>query len=199
MSARRRDRGREAAVGPSQRQLRVGEEVRHALVEILRDNHARDPDLQNVNVTVTEVRISPDLGNATAFVMPLGGQKSGSIIAALNRASAYFRTNEPSSPLPMLIDRARRLSEMGFMDILRDLAPDGLMPEALKLARSIAGNNAYGVWQTKIGLNAALDAPSLRHAIELENRTQILSGFTNNPVEAAKAHQEKRAPKWDPL
>ena len=79
------------------------------------------------------------------------------------------------------------------------VAPDDLMPAALKLARSIAENNAYGVWQTKIGLNAALDAPSLRHAIEIENRTQILSGFTNNPVEAAMAHMEKRAPKWDPL
>lgn len=79
------------------------------------------------------------------------------------------------------------------------VAPDDLMPAALKVARLIAENNAYGVWQTKIGLNAALDAPSLRHAIELENRTQILSGFTNNPVEAAKAHIEKRAPKWDPL
>jgi enoyl-CoA hydratase/carnithine racemase len=79
------------------------------------------------------------------------------------------------------------------------VAPDNLMPAALTLARSIAENNAYGVWQTKIGLNAALDAPSLRHAIELENRTQILSGFTNNPLEAAMAHREKRAPKWDPL
>jgi len=79
------------------------------------------------------------------------------------------------------------------------VTPDDLMPAALKLARSIAENNAYGVWQTKIGLNAALDAPSLRHAIEIENRTQILSGFTHNPVEAAKAHQEKRAPRWDPL
>ena len=79
------------------------------------------------------------------------------------------------------------------------VAPDDLMPAAVKLARSIAENNAYGVWQTKIGLNAALDAPSLRHAIELENRTQILSGFTNNPIEAARAHREKRAPKWDPL
>lgn len=79
------------------------------------------------------------------------------------------------------------------------VAPDDLMPAALTLARSIVENNAYGVWQTKIGLNAALDAPSLRHAIEIENRTQILSGFTNNPVEAAKAHQEKRAPRWDPL
>jgi enoyl-CoA hydratase/carnithine racemase len=79
------------------------------------------------------------------------------------------------------------------------VAPDDLMPAAMRLARSIADNNAYGVWQTKIGLNAALDAPSLRHAIELENRTQILSGFTSNPVEAAKAHMEKRAPKWDSL
>jgi enoyl-CoA hydratase/carnithine racemase len=79
------------------------------------------------------------------------------------------------------------------------VASDELLPAALKLARSIAENNAYGVWQTKIGLNVALDAPSLRHAIEIENRTQILSGFTNNPVEAAKAHMEKRAPTWDPL
>jgi enoyl-CoA hydratase/carnithine racemase len=79
------------------------------------------------------------------------------------------------------------------------VAPDELMAAALKMARSIVGNNAYGVWQTKIGLNTALDAPSLRHAIEIENRTQILSGFTNNPLEAATALQEKRAPVWDPL
>jgi enoyl-CoA hydratase/carnithine racemase len=77
--------------------------------------------------------------------------------------------------------------------------PDELMSAALKMARSIVENNAFGVWQTKIGLNAALDAPSLRHAIEIENRTQILTGFTNNPLEAAKAHQEKRAPVWDSL
>jgi hypothetical protein len=67
------------------------------------------------------------------------------------------------------------------------------------MASMIIENNAYGVWQTKIGLNTALDAPSLRHAKEIENRTQILSGFTNNPMEAAKAHQEKRAAVWDPL
>ena len=79
------------------------------------------------------------------------------------------------------------------------VAPDELMTAALAMARSIATNNAYGVWQTKIGLNAALDAPSLRHAKEIENRTQIISGFTNNPVEAAMAHQEKRAPVWDPM
>jgi enoyl-CoA hydratase/carnithine racemase len=79
------------------------------------------------------------------------------------------------------------------------VAPDELMTAALKMARSIVENNAYGVWQTKIGLNTALDAPSLRHAKEIENRTQILTGFTNNPLEAAKALMEKRSPVWDPL
>jgi enoyl-CoA hydratase/carnithine racemase len=79
------------------------------------------------------------------------------------------------------------------------VTPDHLITASLNLARSIAENNAFGVWQTKIGLNTALDAPSLRHAIEIENRTQMLTGFTNNPVEAAKAHQEKRAPRWDAL
>jgi enoyl-CoA hydratase/carnithine racemase len=79
------------------------------------------------------------------------------------------------------------------------VAPGELMIAALTMGRSIVENNPFGVWQTKIGLNAALDAPSLRHAKEIENRTQILSGFTNNPLEAAKARQEKRAPVWDPL
>ena len=92
MSARRRDSGRGGAVGPSQRQLRVGEELRHALVTILREGHARDPDLQNANVTVTEVRVSPDLTNATAFVMPFAAANKEATVAALNRASVYFRT-----------------------------------------------------------------------------------------------------------
>ncbi len=77
--------------------------------------------------------------------------------------------------------------------------PDKLADAALEMARTIAANNAFGVWQTKTGLNAALDAPSLRHAKEIENRTQVLTGFTKNPMEAAMAHREKRAPTWDPL
>lgn len=79
------------------------------------------------------------------------------------------------------------------------VAPDDVMAAALRMARLIAANNAFGVWQTKTGLNAALDAPSLRHAKEIENRTQILTGFTNNPAEAAKAHREKRPAVWDPM
>ena len=77
--------------------------------------------------------------------------------------------------------------------------PEKLADAALQMARTIAANNAFGVWQTKTGLNAALDAPSLRHAKEIENRTQVLTGFTKNPMEAAMAHREKRAPTWDPL
>jgi ribosome-binding factor A len=89
---RRRETGRPGGAGPSQRQLRVGEELRHALVEILREGHARDPELRNANVTVTEVRVSPDLTNATAFVMTLGGVHADETVAALNRAAPYFRT-----------------------------------------------------------------------------------------------------------
>ncbi|WP_374302292.1 30S ribosome-binding factor RbfA [Ferrovibrio sp.] len=79
--------------GRSQRQLRVGEELRHILSDILLRGHFRDPDLvDGVSVTVTEVRVSPDLRNATAFVMPLGGEDATKTIAALNRAHAYIRT-----------------------------------------------------------------------------------------------------------
>ncbi|UEM03544.1 30S ribosome-binding factor RbfA [Skermanella rosea] len=81
-----------AGRNPSQRQLRVGEELRHALAEVLRRGDFRDPDLQDLNVTVTEVRISPDLRNATAFITPLGGGHSEETVAALRRAAAFFRS-----------------------------------------------------------------------------------------------------------
>ena len=74
------------------------------------------------------------------------------------------------------------------------VAPDALMDAALDVARSIRANDAFGVWQTKIGLNAALDAPSLRHAKEIENRTQILATLTGAPERAARALMEKRSP-----
>lgn len=74
---------------------------------------------------------------------------------------------------------------------------EDLIDAAVRMARSIAVNNELGVWQTKIGLNAALDAPSLRHAKEIENRTQVLTTMTPNPREAAMAHVEKRPPVWE--
>lgn len=91
--ARKSGAGRDLPGGRSQRQLRVGEELRHVLAEVLLNGHFRDPDLvDGVSVTVTEVRISPDLKAATAFVLPLGGKDAAKTIAALNRAQAYIRT-----------------------------------------------------------------------------------------------------------
>lgn len=75
----------------SQRQLRVGEELRHALVDLLRRTHFRDPMLQNLNVTVTEVRVSPDLRNATVYLTTLGGVNAEATAAALDRAGSLLR------------------------------------------------------------------------------------------------------------
>ncbi len=76
---------------PSQRQLRVGEEVRHVLARLLERGVLRDPVLAGVSVTVTEVRLSPDLRNATVFVMPLGGIEVEAVVQALGRAAAFLR------------------------------------------------------------------------------------------------------------
>jgi ribosome-binding factor A len=85
-----------AALGPSQRQLRAGELVRHSLAEILREEDVQDPALAGVSVTVTEVRMSPDLRHATCFVEPLGAGVSkdmqvAEVVAGLNRASKFLR------------------------------------------------------------------------------------------------------------
>jgi len=82
---------RDRAKAPSQRQLRVGEELRHALAQLLMRGVLRDPDLDGVPITVTEVRASPDLKNATAYVMPLGGGEEAPILKALTRAAPFLR------------------------------------------------------------------------------------------------------------
>ena len=82
---RRRD-----AKEPTQRQLRVGEELRHALAWIIERGDFHDPELAKVQVTVTEVRVSPDLRNATAFVTPLGGGDAMPALKLLNHASPFL-------------------------------------------------------------------------------------------------------------
>ncbi len=77
---------------PSQRQLRVGEALRHALAEVLMRGDLRDPDLCGASLTVTEVRVGPDLRTATAFVVPLGGGDVAGVLAGLGRAAPYLRT-----------------------------------------------------------------------------------------------------------
>lgn len=75
----------------SQRQLRVGEAVRHALAEIFERGLLRDPSLSGVSVTVTEVKVTPDLRNAIAFVTPLGGGEADAVVSALSHAAAFLR------------------------------------------------------------------------------------------------------------
>ncbi len=77
--------------GPTQRQLRVGEMLRHALAELLRRDEIRDPDLSGVSVTVTQVKPSPDMRHATAFVEPLGGKNAKAVVDALNRHKGSIR------------------------------------------------------------------------------------------------------------
>ena len=79
------------ASGPTQRQLRVAEEIRHVLAGIFIRNEFRDPDLATAAVTVTEVRISPDLRRATAFVARLGRSDVELLLPALKRAAPYLR------------------------------------------------------------------------------------------------------------
>lgn len=84
-------RSHHPAKGPSQRQLRVGEEIRHVLAEIVARGDIRDPALKGVSITVTEARVSPDLRAATVFCTPLGGRNADQVIAALNKHKTFLR------------------------------------------------------------------------------------------------------------
>lgn len=77
--------------GPTQRQLRVGESLRHALSEILARGEIRDADLAGISVTITQIKPSPDMRHATVFCEPLGGKNAGGVIAALNRHRGFLR------------------------------------------------------------------------------------------------------------
>jgi ribosome-binding factor A len=82
---------REQKAGPSQRQLRAGELVRHALAEVLARGEVHDPVIAGHMITVPEVRMSPDLRQATIYVMPLGGREEKEVLAALDRNRRYLR------------------------------------------------------------------------------------------------------------
>jgi ribosome-binding factor A len=84
-----RDTGRES--GPSQRALRAGEVIRHAIAEILSRGEVHDPVIQGHVITVPEVRMSPDLKLATIYVMPLGGRDEKEVVEALERNKRYLR------------------------------------------------------------------------------------------------------------
>ncbi len=81
--------GKEKA--PSQRMLRMGELVRHALAEMFSRGEVHDPVLETHVITIPEVAMTPDLRHATAYVMPLGGKDARAVIDALNRNKKYMR------------------------------------------------------------------------------------------------------------
>jgi ribosome-binding factor A len=82
---------REQSAGSSQRQLRVGELVRHELADMLSRGDIHDPVIEAHMITVPEVRMSPDLRLATIYVMPLGGRDAKDVVAALERNKRYVR------------------------------------------------------------------------------------------------------------
>jgi ribosome-binding factor A len=88
-------RNQNKPAGASQRQLRAGEVVRHALVEVLREEELQDEAMAGVSVTLTEVRLSPDLRHATCYVEPLGagvvGGETRAVVDALNRHAKFLR------------------------------------------------------------------------------------------------------------
>lgn len=123
---------------PSQRQLRVGEELRHVLAGILARGELRDSVLKDLSITVSEVRASPDMRQATAFVMPLGGAgDAAEILDALNRA-APFLSHEVGRQITMkytpslrfemdtVFDEAQHIDALlRRPDVARDLKRDG--------------------------------------------------------------------------
>jgi ribosome-binding factor A len=104
--------------GRSQRQLRVAEEIRHVLSEIFARGEFRDPDLANAHVTVTEVRIDPDLKRATAFFSRLGRSDADALVPALVRATPFLRGR---------VARALRLRIAPELMFTPDLALDHVM------------------------------------------------------------------------
>ena len=128
------------AKAPSQRQLRVGEELRYALASILERGDIRDPGLGGITVTVTEVRVSPDLHNATAFVIPLGGGEAEDVVAALNRAAPFLRRK---------IGKAVKLKYLPGFNFIADQSFDqaGRIDDLLKdpsVARDLASESETG-------------------------------------------------------
>jgi len=135
---------KKSAAGGSQRQLRVGETVRHAVADILAQGIVHDADLEGHIITVPEVRMSPDLKLATIYVMPLGGRDTEIVIAALERSKKFLRgevarrVNLKFAPdirirVDDRFDEAERIEKLlRTPAVQKDLAPKDLAPDSDK-------------------------------------------------------------------
>lgn len=120
---------------PGQRQLRMGEEIRHALAHVFERETFRDPALQGVSVTVTEVRPTADLRHARVYVVPLGGGDPAAMLEGLTRVKSFLRRRVAEQIharyVPDLafvadstFDRAQHISELLHRpEVARDLHP----------------------------------------------------------------------------
>jgi ribosome-binding factor A len=130
---KRKSRGHDGGAGPSQRQLRAAELVRHALVDIVAREDLRDPDLMGVSVTIGEVRASPDLKHMTAFVSSLGPGDPQVVANGLTRCASFLRgrlarsidlkfTPELHFQPDISYDEARHIDELlASPEVARDL------------------------------------------------------------------------------
>jgi ribosome-binding factor A len=122
--------------GPTQRQLRVAEEIRHVLAGIFTRREFRDPDLVDADITVSEVRLSPDLKHATAFISRLGRQDVEALLPVLRRVAPWLRS-QVAHVLPLryppelsfqpdhALDYAMKINQlMQRPEVARDLAPE---------------------------------------------------------------------------
>jgi ribosome-binding factor A len=142
--------------GPSQRQLRVGEEIRHALAEIFLRTEFHDPALEKAHLTISEVRMSPDLKHAMVFVTKLGNQDVTPLLPALKRVAPFLRaqvapklglrvTPEIKFLRDEALDQATKINVLLHKpEVARDLAHDntqgahsGAIPSALRAARTL--------------------------------------------------------------
>jgi enoyl-CoA hydratase len=124
-------------------------------------------------------------------------------LSACDVGSSYWlpRVVGPTIAGELMLTGRRFSAEeaMRFGMLNRVVERDALLDSAVELAGLITANTEYGVYMTKLGMWTNLDAPSLRHAMELEKLTQGLGTFTRNRTEAGRAFVEKRDPTWNPM
>ena len=129
-------RKNETSEGRSVRLLRVGEQVRHVLSELLARGDVHDPVLQSHLVSITEVRMSPDLRHATAFVKPLLGQDEDAVLKALRQNTAYLQREVAQRVRTKFAARLKFLADESFDEGTRI---DALLRNP-KVARDLAGD-----------------------------------------------------------
>lgn len=120
---------------PTQRQLRVGEEIRHILSRTLSHAESGDALLDRSSITITEVRVSPDLQNAVVYVMPLGGKQVPEILSSLKDRAWYFRKEVARQLTTRVVPRLVFHADPSFDEMMRI---DSLL-KSPKVKRDIEG------------------------------------------------------------